>query len=165
MPGGHGSSVFCRGSCVAIDWHGSAAAVMSRTGRSFQLLGNTDNMKFSKNDDRERNYDAHVDYRAFCRYRCIAGRDAIEQRAITVFISMVFARWHQLWLECPVLLLHELGAVQDNNVRHRWKLHREPVLPWGSDTTPASRVGEAASSPARLRAFSNDRPNLPALSK
>ena len=123
--------------------------------------GNTDNLRGSKNDDRERSYDAHADHRAFNHCRCVAGQNANQQRAITVFISMVLARWHQHGLECPVLLLHEQGAVQDNNVWHRRPLHREPVLPWASDTAAAAIVGEATPSPARLRGLSPRGPLYP----
>ena len=59
---------------------------------------------------------------------------------------MVLARWPQE-LECPVLLLHELGAVHGHNIRHRRPLHREPILP---RAVAVPRIGEAASAPARL---------------
>jgi len=49
---------------------------------------------------------------------------------------MVRARWSQE-LKCLVLLLHKLGAVQDNNVRHRRSVRSEPIL---SSTTRASAV-------------------------
>src|SRR5216684_637954 len=59
------------------------------------------------------------------------------------------------WLRwCHVLLLHELGAVPDNNVRHRRKLRREPILPRASDTAAASRDREGAPSPPHLRGLS-----------
>jgi hypothetical protein len=103
----------------------------------------------SENDDRERNGDAHTDHRAIYHCRYVAGRNANEQRAIALFLSMVRARWPQE-LECPILLLHELGAVQDNNVRHRRHLRREPVLPRATNTVAAPSVGEAAPAPARL---------------
>src|SRR5260221_7187083 len=62
-------------------------------------------------------------------------------------------RWRLLrW--CDVLLLHELGAVQDNNARHRRKLRREPILPCAIDTAAAPFVGEAAPSPARPNGWS-----------
>ena len=58
------------------------------------------------------------------------------------------------WLRwCHVLLLHELGAVQDIDVRHRRKLHRKPLLSRATDTAAAPFVGEAAPPPARLGAF------------
>src|SRR5260370_9491053 len=104
----------------------------------------------SKNDDRERDSDAYVNPHAFCHCRCAAGRNANRRRAIAVFISLVRARWHQ-GLKCLVLLLHELGAVQDNNVGHRRHLRREPVLPCATQTAAAPFVGEATPSPARLR--------------
>jgi hypothetical protein len=103
----------------------------------------------SENDDRERNGDAHTDHRAFYHCRCVARRNASEQRAIALFLSMVRARWPKE-LKCPVLLLHELGAVQDNNVRHRRHLRREPVLPRATNTVASPFVGEAAPAPARL---------------
>src|SRR5258708_38786067 len=57
-------------------------------------------------------------------------------------------RWRHLrW--CPVLLLHELGAVQDNNARHRRKLRREPILSCAIDTAPEPFIGKATPSPAR----------------
>src|SRR5215471_8392292 len=62
---------------------------------------------------------------------------------------MVRARWPQE-LECPLLLLHELGAVQDNNIRYRRHLRHEPVLPRATNTAAAPFVGEAAPAPARL---------------
>src|SRR5258706_11509582 len=120
--------------------------------RSFPL-SKTANMKGSQK--RESSYDARVDHRAFRSCHCVAGRNASQQGAIAVFISVVrdlLRRKRRTW--CHVLLLHELGAVQDNNARHRRKLRRQPVLPWASDTAPASRVGKTASSPARLRALS-----------
>src|SRR5258708_29375226 len=59
------------------------------------------------------------------------------------------------WLRwCHVLLLHELGAVQDNNVWHRRKLRREPILPCAIDTAAAPFGGEATPSPARLGGLS-----------
>jgi hypothetical protein len=84
-----------------------------------------------------------------------ARRPASEQCAIALFLSVVrdlLRRKRLTW--CHVLLLHELGAMLDNNARHRGKLRREPVLPWASDIAPASRVGKAASSAARLRSLS-----------
>lgn len=52
-----------------------------------------------------------------------------------------------------VLLLYELGAMQDHNARHWRHLRREPLLPCAADTaTAASRKHKAAPSPARLRA-------------
>src|SRR5258708_32700210 len=106
--------------------------------------------KATKND-RERRNDAHADHRAFCRCRCVAGRNASWQRAIGVFISMVrdlTRLWWWLWW-WNGLLLHELGAVQDHNVRHRRKLHRESILPRAIDTAAAPFIGEATPSPAR----------------
>jgi hypothetical protein len=64
-------------------------------------------------------------------------------------------RWWQLrW--CHVLLLHELGAVQDNNVRHRRKLRRESILPYPTNTTAAPFICKAAPSPTRRTSDSSD---------
>src|SRR5215831_13089438 len=65
---------------------------------------------------------------------------------------MVLARRYQ-GLECSVLLLYELGAVQDNNVWHRRPLRRKPVLPWASGTAAAAFRDEATPSPARPKRF------------
>jgi hypothetical protein len=43
----------------------------------------------SKNDDREKDNVTYPDRYAFCHRRCAIGRNADQQRAINVFISMV----------------------------------------------------------------------------
>jgi hypothetical protein len=48
-----------------------------------------------------------------------------------------------------VLLLHELGTVQDNNVWHRRELRPKPVLPCATDAAAAPLTGETTLSQAR----------------
>jgi hypothetical protein len=63
--------------------------------------------------------------------------------------NLLQRRQHRRWFH--VLLLHEQGAVHDNNARHRRKLRREPILPCTIDTAAAPFGGEATPAPARLR--------------
>src|SRR5262249_44761999 len=107
----------------------------------------------SRNDDRERDNDANAGHRAFCHYRCVAGENANWQRAIALFLSVVRdpERRRQHWRRRHVMLLHKLGPMDDDAVRHRRKLRREPILPRATRAVVAPFGGEAAPSPAGAR--------------
>src|SRR5262249_27748434 len=85
---------------------------------------------------------------AFYHRRRAVGRNANQQRAISLFISVVLDQRRQ---GCGFLdlLLCKPGAVHDHT-RHRGKLHREPVLPCAIDTIAARFVGQAPPSPQPL---------------
>jgi hypothetical protein len=129
-----------------------------RPGHSFRLFSKGDSMRGKPERRRgERDNDAHANHRAFWHCRCVGGRNANQQRPISVFISMVcdLTRRRERLRWCHVLLLRELGTVQDVDVWHRWKLRPEPILPCAADTTPFG--GEATASSARLNNCSGSR--------
>ena len=153
--------------CLRVDRHLSchSAAEQARTRlrvspQHFRRPSKTDRIRGSKNDDRETDVDSHIDYRAFCHFGCVAGRNKSWQWPIRLFLSMVRDLWRRFQLRrwrWHVLLLHELAAVHDDTIRHWRNLRRESILPCATDTAAASYVVEAASSTAHLRGRSGAR--------
>jgi len=143
----------------ALSQHVGQPQKCDRRRRSFRRLRKTDNIGGKQNDDRERNNDADANHRAFCHCRRVARRDASRQRTIGLLLSMVRALWRRQlrgWRWRHVLLLHQLGPVQDDDVWHRRSLRRKPVLPWASDAAAAPFLGEATPSPAHLNDWSKE---------
>ena len=80
----------------------------------------------------------------------LLGETQISNAQSAYFISVVCPRWPQ-GLECHVLLLHELGAVPGDNVRHRRELRPEPILRCATETASSDEASTASTTRLKER--------------